>query len=380
MDFKELKHTWEQFGRIDPLWSIVTAPDKIGGKWDTREFFDSGKAQIQSLMEDVQSLDTPIRFGTCLDFGCGVGRLTQGLCLYFAQCSGVDVSPSMIKLANKYNRYPDTCWYYVNEKPDLSLFADNSFDFVYSILVLQHMRPDYSKAYIREFLRVVKPGGMIVFQIPSETITNEANSNYRNDLPETGLRAAVSIEEKFDRISPGEEKALLLKIKNESDVIWPAESLPNGTSHVRVGNHWLAPSGEVVINDDGRVRLPKDIAPQEACHVRLKVRGPAKPGNYLLEIDLVQEGNTWFKDKGSQTVTTQVQNRNKHILQPVQRMLKTINQKKVPHYPVMEMYCVTKDDIVALVEANKGAVLDIRKDSNCGDNWLSFTYFVTKTE
>ncbi len=37
-----------------------------------------------------------------LDFGCGIGRLTQLLCKFFKKCIGVDISKEMIKLANKY--------------------------------------------------------------------------------------------------------------------------------------------------------------------------------------------------------------------------------------------------------------------------------------
>src|ERR1700682_912533 len=49
-----------------------------------------------------------------LDFGCGVGRLTQGPASYFASVRGVDIAPSMIELAKRHNRYPDVCHYDLN--------------------------------------------------------------------------------------------------------------------------------------------------------------------------------------------------------------------------------------------------------------------------
>jgi len=72
----------------------------------------------------------------------------------------------MIDLATKYNRFPETCRYSVNVASDLGLFQDSQFDFIYSNCVLQHMEPSLALSYIREFVRVLKPGRSLVFQIP----------------------------------------------------------------------------------------------------------------------------------------------------------------------------------------------------------------------
>jgi SAM-dependent methyltransferase len=74
----------------------------------------------------------------------------------------------MIELANKYNRKGHKCKYYVNAVDSLILFPDRSFDFIYSKLTLQHMRPRYSKRYLREFLAKLAPGGLLVFQMLSD--------------------------------------------------------------------------------------------------------------------------------------------------------------------------------------------------------------------
>src|SRR5215469_18271366 len=54
----------------------------------------------------------------------------------------------------------------VNDPPDLSSFGDGSFDLVSSSKVLQHMPPALADSYIREFARVVRPGGAIVVVVP----------------------------------------------------------------------------------------------------------------------------------------------------------------------------------------------------------------------
>ncbi len=162
----DVKRNWDAFGRTDPLWSIFTHPPYKGNKWNVDEFFRTGEHLVGSIIKEVEGLGITPR-GRCLDFGCGVGRLTQALCNYFERCDGVDIAPSMIDLARKFNRHPDRCQYHVNDAPDLRMFADNCFDFVLSWIVLQHMEPQYSKQYMKEFVRVLRPGGVAVFQVPS---------------------------------------------------------------------------------------------------------------------------------------------------------------------------------------------------------------------
>jgi ubiquinone/menaquinone biosynthesis C-methylase UbiE len=178
MNINELQRNWDQFGKNDPLWGILTLPDKMGNKWDPREFFETGKREIESLITYLDSKNLNVRKTKALDFGCGVGRLSQPLSIYFDIVNGVDIAPSMIELANQYNKYTDKCTYFVNDKDDLSLFSDNTFDFIYSNIVLQHMDPVYAKKYIREFLRVLKPKGVLIFQIPSEKKVNLANRSF----------------------------------------------------------------------------------------------------------------------------------------------------------------------------------------------------------
>lgn len=166
MTFKELQESWNHCGKRDPLWSILTHPDKKDNKWDLHEFFATGEREIQELIEYITALGVHLPHNLALDFGCGVGRLTQALAKRFAQVYGLDISSAMIRLANKYNTDTEKCVYRTNIEPDLKSFKDNSFDLIYSSLVLQHMEPVYSKLYINEFIRVIAPHGIIIFQLP----------------------------------------------------------------------------------------------------------------------------------------------------------------------------------------------------------------------
>jgi ubiquinone/menaquinone biosynthesis C-methylase UbiE len=169
MNLKELKRNWDQFGEIDPLWAIVTAKDKKENKWDEKEFFATGKLLMEQTIKEARQINPSLKFSKALDFGCGVGRLTLPMSDYFVEVVGVDIAPSMIRLAEKY-KTKENCKFILNDKPDLRIFNDESFDFIVSFITLQHMAPRYSKKYIKEFARILKPGGMMVFNLPSGLI------------------------------------------------------------------------------------------------------------------------------------------------------------------------------------------------------------------
>ena len=56
MNLNELQRNWDEFAKTDPLYAILTAPDKKGGKWQVTEFFDTGKMEIASLFSELESL------------------------------------------------------------------------------------------------------------------------------------------------------------------------------------------------------------------------------------------------------------------------------------------------------------------------------------
>ena len=91
MNLDDLKKHWNTFAKIDPYWAILTDPSKKDGKWDTEEFFQTGIEHIKSIIDYIESLNLKLQKGRALDFGCGTGRLTQGLCTFFNECLGIDI-------------------------------------------------------------------------------------------------------------------------------------------------------------------------------------------------------------------------------------------------------------------------------------------------
>jgi len=167
MDLAELKRHWDGFAKMDPLWSILTVPGTEGRRWDAEKFYETGRTEIAGDLKLLEDLKIPCAHADALDFGCGVGRLTQGLGDYFNHATGVDISPTMIELAQNRNRSERPCTFVHHDQNNLSCFADASFDFLISLLVLQHIHPVYIETYVREFLRVLRPGGVGIVQLPS---------------------------------------------------------------------------------------------------------------------------------------------------------------------------------------------------------------------
>jgi SAM-dependent methyltransferase len=167
-NLRSLQRIWNDLARRDPLWAVLTAPDKRGRRWDPAEFFRTGAEAVEGVLAEARARGLTIGRRRALDFGCGVGRLTQALAPRFDEVWGVDIAPAMIELAESYNRYGERCRYLVNEAGDLGRFPDGYFDFILSLITLQHMPPDTAKSYLKEFVRVLVRGGVLIFQAAAE--------------------------------------------------------------------------------------------------------------------------------------------------------------------------------------------------------------------
>jgi len=67
-----------------------------------------------------------------------------------------------------------------------------------------------------------------------------------------------------------------------------------------VGNHWLSQDEEVVRWLDGYTALATPLAPGACVALELTVTAPPEAGNYLLELDVAEQGVAWFAERGNQ--------------------------------------------------------------------------------
>jgi hypothetical protein len=380
------KEFWERAARIDPLWAILSDPTKRGRRWELPAFFQTGRREISLLMFQLKQLKRMPRAGRALDFGCGVGRLTQALGTHFPECIGVDVSPTMIKLATQLNHTPGVR-YVLNESPTLEQFPSGHFDFVYSDIVLQHLEPNLAQRFIPEFIRVLAPGGVTVFQLPSHRRDPaEAPRPSQNMAPEAYRARLQAVGSLPATMSAGQSATIVVDVHNISPTAWDQWTV----GPIRLGNHWRAADGEMLIQDDGRSTLPTEMTPGTTVRALLEVVAPSRGGSMICELDLVHEGLSWFGDRGSSTLSmpTQVidaaeETRDVPAIATVPDELTFpdiydalgTSDGDVGSFP---MNGVPREIIVADIRHQGAELFFVEEDARGGPEWHGFRYFVSK--
>jgi hypothetical protein len=128
-------------------------------------------------------------------------------------------------------------------------------------------------------------------QEPNVTVAQLAASAFRAQVTAQNIPVTLGV---------GEKTTLSVIVKNISDATWQAVGEPDGRYAVMLRNRWLSVDGTVLNDHDGQTRLPYDLEPGDTAGVSLEITAPKTQGEYLLELDVVQERVTWFSDKGSQ--------------------------------------------------------------------------------
>lgn len=128
----------------------------------------------------------------------------------------------------------------------------------------------------------------------------------REPLPKEAFRASIQILSAPKVLRTEQQATYRLLVSNTSSVVWRGRDRGGDRYQVALGNHWLDATGQVLINDDGRAALFRDLKPGEQTALKLVVNAPKIPGDYILELDMLQEGVSWFGLHGSPTLQVPV--------------------------------------------------------------------------
>lgn len=132
---------------------------------DDTEFFATAEDLMRYMREEVQRLPAASR-RAALEIGCGPGRLMRPASELFREIHGIDVSDEMVRLAaEKLRDIPHACVHSTNGS-NLSIFDNDTFDFIYSYAVFQHIPSrEVVFEYLSEARRVLRPGGILWCQL-----------------------------------------------------------------------------------------------------------------------------------------------------------------------------------------------------------------------
>jgi LCP family protein required for cell wall assembly len=194
-------------------------------------------------------------------------------------------------------RYLSSVPYYFNilvdnTRTDLDIITILS----YSKSVLSFSSENFETSIIPSRSDWIKDGTVSV-QIPDveearamwqRIISGEPASRYNAEYTE--------IDEIPDSMTIGTEYKFEIRVKNTGNLTWNM----NGDNPVYLGYHWIDfNSREVVVFDGERSIIRQDgVDVGEETVFDLNVISPSKPGEYILQIDLVHEGFTWFSFQG----------------------------------------------------------------------------------
>src|SRR6266852_4183437 len=160
---------WEEWGRRDPYFGVITDPKFRSGKINEdakREFLASGESHVHSVLSTIRKhIDPGFEPRTVLDFGCGVGRLLIPFAKVAEDVVGLDVSPSMLQEARRNcgeQRLHNVRL--LRSDDDLSTLT-GEFNLIHSCIVFQHIPVERGRALFSKLLGHLCAGGVGAIQL-----------------------------------------------------------------------------------------------------------------------------------------------------------------------------------------------------------------------
>lgn len=169
-------------------------------------FYDGknySKAEIQKLLEiSAESERNPdprlvqtlrmIEGKNILDVGCAAGGLTRKIAQKGFKVHGIDVLETSIEIAREFSSAPNVSY----EMRDVlkQPFPENSFDCITFLETIEHV--DNPSSYLREFHRILRPGGCIILSTPNATSLKNIlyALSYRNKEKRNQIAKEIALE------------------------------------------------------------------------------------------------------------------------------------------------------------------------------------------
>lgn len=137
--------------------------------------------------------------------------------------------------------------------------------------------------------------------VQTDTKTSDTTRGDFQLLPDNAYRAKLSARESWT-VKLGATFTVPVKVTNTSPVAWK----PTSISGISLVNRWRSARKKILVTLDGRAILTTGLEPNATVELALTATAPAKPGRYFMELDLADEGITWFNVQGSASTLVSV--------------------------------------------------------------------------
>jgi hypothetical protein len=115
------------------------------------------------------------------------------------------------------------------------------------------------------------------------------------DVGAPSYTATLSLVQAPSRVTVGQPVDIALSLKNTGKAPLPDA----GPRRTRIAYHITDAQSRIVLWDGPRTEVGKPVGPGESVAVAAVARAPERPGVYKLTFEPVQEGVTWFTQRGS---------------------------------------------------------------------------------
>lgn len=102
------------------------------------------------------------------------------------------------------------------------------------------------------------------------------------------------------------EFELTIRVTNPTRETWPHIGDTSGAFAVHLSYRWRTPEGRLVVPDGLRTPISRQLGPGNSVEVIARIQSPSEPGDYLLELSMVQESVAWFSDRQAAPLTINV--------------------------------------------------------------------------
>ena len=169
---------WTAWAEKDPLYAVATCPErnKDGlAPWTDDSFYALGKSDWEDFR--ARWAQYGLDRDSCVEIGCGAGRMTGPMSEHFGVVHAFDISEHMLEYARKKVTAKNV-EFRRNTGADLPVF-DCTISSVFSCHVFQHFDSlDVARQYLLEGYRVLCEGGTLMIHVPIYRFPN-ASALYR---------------------------------------------------------------------------------------------------------------------------------------------------------------------------------------------------------